>query len=414
MKRFGLISLLVIAFVNVWGQTQTIQQITWVNADGGNNFDPTYFYREDDTTDAAKLKLRMGDEESSLFEVGFNYYLENGKWYRNFSISGSGIGYFRKKLGIGITSPEVALHVLGEGYFISSSSNTLSLKRSGTGNPGIRFDNDNGVGIANIYGGYQGNGGLKFRPLTGGVNDMNLDKDGKLGIKCYPDYTLTVNGNFKVYNGENQFSYNGYADLVLKYTPRGSGGRAIVHNVGNQLWINYAGDFSGGTRIGSNTYFSNTGNSFINTGKVGIGTTSPSTKLDVAGTIRAQEILVEANGNTADFVFSDDYILKSLTEVENYIKTHKHLPDIPSAEAMEKQGVNLAEMNKLLLQKVEELTLHTIAQEKKLDEKDKEVKELKEAKIKETEDRKKETEELKEKSRKLEERLAKLEALLIK
>ncbi|MCW3787897.1 hypothetical protein [Plebeiibacterium sediminum] len=89
-------------------------------------------------------------------------------------------------------------------------------------------------------------------------------------------------------------------------------------------------------------------------------------KLDVNGTIRATEILVEANGNTADFVFSDTYNLKDLTEVENYIKTHKHLPDIPSAEEMEASGVNLAEMNKLLLQKVEELTLYTIKQEEKL------------------------------------------------
>jgi len=132
-------------------------------------------------------------------------------------------------------------------------------------------------------------------------------------------------------------------------------------------------------------------------GNVGIGTTNPTEKLSVDGTILAKEIKVSTDGaGWPDFVFSDDYTLKSLTEVENYIKTHKHLPDIPSAEAMEKQGVNLAEMNKLLLQKVEELTLYTI-------EKDKEVKELKEAKIKETEDRKK-----------LEERLAKIEALLMK
>ncbi len=107
-------------------------------------------------------------------------------------------------------------------------------------------------------------------------------------------------------------------------------------------------------------------------GRVGINQSNPTEALDVNGTILATEIKVAANGNTADFVFSDTYNLKDLTEVENYIKTHKHLPDIPSAEEMEASGVNLAEMNKLLLQKVEELTLYVIKKDKQnkiLDEK---------------------------------------------
>lgn len=86
--------------------------------------------------------------------------------------------------------------------------------------------------------------------------------------------------------------------------------------------------------------------------------------LDVKGLIKAEEIRVEANGNTADFVFNDNYQLRQLTEVEYFIKTNRHLPDIPSAAEMEASGVNLAEMNKLLLQKVEELTLYSIEQEK--------------------------------------------------
>lgn len=95
-------------------------------------------------------------------------------------------------------------------------------------------------------------------------------------------------------------------------------------------------------------------------GQIAIGSETIDSKhlLDVAGTIRAEEIKVEAQ--TADFVFEDDYKLKSLTEVEQFIKANNHLPDIPSANQMEKDGIGLAEMNKLLLQKVEELTLYMI------------------------------------------------------
>lgn len=80
-----------------------------------------------------------------------------------------------------------------------------------------------------------------------------------------------------------------------------------------------------------------------------------------------QEVLVSAEGNTADFVFDDDYNLRDLGEVEAFIKENRHLPDIPKAEIMEAEGVNLAEMNKLLLMKLEELTLYMIRQQKEID-----------------------------------------------
>jgi len=88
-------------------------------------------------------------------------------------------------------------------------------------------------------------------------------------------------------------------------------------------------------------------------------------KLAVNGAIRATEIKVESTGG-ADFVFEDDYQLKSLEEVEQFVEENNHLPDIPSAKQMEEKGVGLAEMNKLLLQKVEELTLYVIEQQKEI------------------------------------------------
>lgn len=101
-------------------------------------------------------------------------------------------------------------------------------------------------------------------------------------------------------------------------------------------------------------------------GNVGIGTTAPTSKLTVAGDINAREVRVTVNAG-ADFVFENDYNLPSLTSLDNYIKVNKHLPEIASAQAMQKDGINLSEMNIKLLQKIEEMTLYLIQQSKDMD-----------------------------------------------
>jgi len=103
-----------------------------------------------------------------------------------------------------------------------------------------------------------------------------------------------------------------------------------------------------------------------NTGTVGVGTTSTGAhKLAVEGSIGARKIKVTQTG-WADFVFDPGYKLASLHEVENYIKTNRHLPDVPSAMEVEKEGLDLGETDKRLLQKIEELTLYLIDQQKQL------------------------------------------------
>ncbi|RDC58446.1 hypothetical protein DU508_00105 [Pedobacter chinensis] len=97
---------------------------------------------------------------------------------------------------------------------------------------------------------------------------------------------------------------------------------------------------------------------YIN-GNVGIGTTAPTEKLAVNGKIRAKEIKVETS-NWPDYVFEEGYDVGKLEELESYIKKYKHLPGMPSAKAVESEGVELGEMNKLLVEKIEELTLHII------------------------------------------------------
>jgi len=90
----------------------------------------------------------------------------------------------------------------------------------------------------------------------------------------------------------------------------------------------------------------------------------PDFKLSVNGKIRAKEIIVETGWS--DFVFEENYYLRSIDEVETYITENGHLPDVPSADEVEENGINVGEMNALLLQKIEELTLYLIKQDKEI------------------------------------------------
>lgn len=109
---------------------------------------------------------------------------------------------------------------------------------------------------------------------------------------------------------------------------------------------------------------------FINRdGRVGIGTEAVNApyKLAVEGTVGARRVKVTEVSFGADYVFSPDYSLLPLSEVEAFVKKNRHLPDIPSESQMIDAGLDLAEMNILLLQKVEELYLYIIEMEKRMD-----------------------------------------------
>lgn len=112
--------------------------------------------------------------------------------------------------------------------------------------------------------------------------------------------------------------------------------------------------------------------------KIGIGTNTPDELLTVKGKIHTQEVIVDLNGAVApDFVFekyfnsfsllNPDYEFLTLKEIESFIKINHHLPKIPSAQEIEENGLSLKEMNLLLLEKIEELTLFTIQQQKEID-----------------------------------------------
>lgn len=103
----------------------------------------------------------------------------------------------------------------------------------------------------------------------------------------------------------------------------------------------------------------------LSNGNIGIGTITPKEVLSVNGNIRAREVKVESD-NWPDYVFAKSYKNRTLPELDMFIKTNGHLPDMPTAKEVEINGIDLGKMNKNLLQKIEELTLYLIDKDKEL------------------------------------------------
>jgi hypothetical protein len=157
------------------------------------------------------------------------------------------------------------------------------------------------------------------------------------------------------------------AQNPLSYKPSTTGAvysvRAAVDPYVNTYGMSYS----------STAYFNGIGVNYFG-GSLGIGTRATGQyKLAVDGAIRARRVKLDQE-TWADFVFEPEYKLPSLQELETYIKENKHLPDVPSAREVTTGGLDLAEINKILLQKIEELTLHLIEQGKRNTELEKKVK----------------------------------------
>jgi hypothetical protein len=136
-------------------------------------------------------------------------------------------------------------------------------------------------------------------------------------------------------------------------------GPARTYKTAIDPYVNSNGESSGGTAFftgGSNNYFA---------GKVGIGTTAPDAALTVNGTLHSKEVKVDMNV-FPDYVFTPTYDLPSLKTVNAYVNQYHHLPDVPSARQVAKEGLNLGKMNAVLLKKVEELTLYLIEKDKQV------------------------------------------------
>lgn len=116
-------------------------------------------------------------------------------------------------------------------------------------------------------------------------------------------------------------------------------------------------------------------------GRVCIGTSTAATgyQLSIGGKAACTEVLVDAVVNWPDYVFTEDYNLMSLQELEQSIRQNNHLPGIPSAKEVGENGVMLGDMQKKLLEKIEQLTLYTIEQDKQITELQKKVETLEKA-----------------------------------
>lgn len=158
--------------------------------------------------------------------------------------------------------------------------------------------------------------------------------------------------------------------------------KLTVQTLNNSYGISHLGEGGnilstriGGTSAGIGTFSNTNMRIFCNstsamliaaaTGNVGIGTDNPTYKLSVNGNIRSKEVVVEIGW--ADYVFDKEYKLRSLPEVENYIKEHNHLPGIPSAKEIETNGLQLGDTQKKMMEKIEELTLYIIEMKKEIE-----------------------------------------------
>ncbi|AXP80816.1 hypothetical protein CJ739_1730 [Mariniflexile rhizosphaerae] len=192
---------------------------------------------------------------------------------------------------------------------------------------------------------------------------LTVTSSGKVGIG-----TSNPSANFEVYQ------YDGLAHTRI-YTNQHNGIAKLEIAGGVAGFVNGEYGYSGWSiyhsynQTNKDLYFRHgqTGEPnviFTDNGNVGIGT-SPDSKLTVKGNIHTNEVKVDLlNAVAPDYVFYKDYDLKSLKAVEDYIANHGHLPNIPSAKDMETEGIMLKEMNLKLLEKIEELTLYAIEQEK--------------------------------------------------
>lgn len=289
-------------------------------------------------------------------------------------LNSGGHSYFNGgNIGIGTANPGSKLHIqngatnytwtpiLGTaGIFESSSANRafLTIVGKSTAQSELWFGDENTQNSGRVR--YENStDDLEF--WTNGTEKMAITSLGNVGIgTTTPISALEVNGDISLARS-NKIKF---LDAV------GGNNRAFIRSTNGENGDYNSLIFAIGGGHESMIIKANSGN-------VGIGTKNPSEKLTVKGKILCGEVEVVMESTIpADYVFQKyytgtsalkaDYVMPSLEEVEAFTKANHHLPEVPSAATIKEEGLQLKEMTTLLLQKVEELTLYTIEQEKRI------------------------------------------------
>ena len=287
--------------------------------------------------------------------------------------------YIMGRLGVGTTSPQATLHVNGGIYGGESFGATLLQSTIGHVTIGTASDERKNMQFTTDRSQFRFN-----KPLLSQVGAFGSTTN-SLQLTTNDSVRMTIqNGNvgIGVTNPQEALHINGalrgcgsYGSLLVKTTtghlefgPMDLGYVRFKTNMStyhfDRRLLLQTGELTSATKFTFVTNNSTHCMTMLTNGNIGIGTSSPNYKLDVNGTIRANEIIVNTTG--ADFVFADDYQLRPLSEVKTFIQENKHLPEIKSAHEMQENGVGINELQTQLLQKIEELTLYIIQQEERI------------------------------------------------